>query len=390
MAVGLSTLGATQAYSTGTALASASVTPTVGRFLAVHVTVSGGSSATASLTTGSIATTTGGTWSWTLQQAAPNVAAAVAHYVFYAFVPSGASTGTFTVTAAATVTHARISITEATGVDTTTPVAGVTSVTNSAATSQSLTVGATPTTGDALFGSFGVRNDTSGMTVGTSFTALFNEFGSSPSASQLIEYRTGTTSTTVDMSNAAATSTSGVAFVIKESSSVGATVNAPAGAVTYAGSTPSVTAASVVAAALASVAFLGLAPAVTAGARIEPPAATASFAGQAPSVAGGARVEPPTGVLTFTGPAPALTAGSSVAAPAGALTITGLTPTVTAGARVEAPAGALTFTGQTPLVGQVLAPPPAPERTYTITGARTFLIPTAGRTYTIPATDRTR
>ena len=216
MALSTARLGSSTTYSTGTDLDSASVTPTAGRLLELAVVISGGASATGTRTTSNISTTCGGTWVWDLKQSAPAAAARSATYVATAIVPSGAGTGTFRFVAGGSVAHARVSLTEFDGVDTSTPIAGAQTLAHTTAGSGSITVGSTPTTSDMLRGVFGSRNDVDGMTPGTSFTEQSDEFElSTPSASMLLEYRTGTTSTTVDVSGSATTSLTGVGYVIK-------------------------------------------------------------------------------------------------------------------------------------------------------------------------------
>ena len=216
----ISRLGTSTSYTTGTSLASSSVTVSEGDLIFVSITVSGGASATASRSTANIATSLGGSWSWTLAQVAPAAASSCATYVYRAQVPTGGGgTGTFTFTASASVTDSRVCVTKVTGHDTATPIVGDTTLPNTTSTSGSMTAGATPTTADALVGIISSRNDTNGMTVGTSFTSLSNEFdAATPSASQLIEYRTSTTSTTIDVSGMSTSSNNGVGFIVKASS----------------------------------------------------------------------------------------------------------------------------------------------------------------------------
>lgn len=198
------------------AVTTASFTPTANAFIVVVVGSTGSAAATGALTTAAISSThSAGTFgAWTIQQSNGGGASRSGVFVFYCFAGASPGAGTLTLTLGAAPTDAVIQVLEFTGVDTTTPVVGV-ATTGVATSTASVTVGATPTTSDYLFGAVCSRNDNDGFTPGSGFTAFTQYFHGSPVASVLIEYQTGTTSTTVDVSSSNTVWTTLVGFIIK-------------------------------------------------------------------------------------------------------------------------------------------------------------------------------
>lgn len=201
------------------AVTSASFTPTANSFVLVIVGSTGASGATNTRATTDLSSThSGGTFgAWGLYQQPSVAGTQCATYVFYAFAGASPGAGTITVTLGAAPTEANITILEFTGVDTTTPV-GAAATAGSTSGSQSVTVPAAPVAADYLFGAATTRNLNGAMTVGSGFTQAYAYFKAAPSASVTTEYKTGVTTTTVDISGGGTAYTTLVGFVIKNAS----------------------------------------------------------------------------------------------------------------------------------------------------------------------------
>ena len=198
---------------TSAAPSSASFTPPANSLIIVVGAVTGTASANGAI---SVSSTHTGISAWTTTSAHTSTGTTSSGVFAWALAGSSPSAGTVTVTFSAGGVDNRFAIYTITGVDTTTPVAGTVSNNNFTTATPSLTVGSTPTTDDMLIGTFNDRNVTSAKTAGSGFTLAFSsQNAASPSAGLMLEYRTGTTSTTVDAGNTGTIRHTGIACVVK-------------------------------------------------------------------------------------------------------------------------------------------------------------------------------
>ena len=193
-----------------TSLTSDSISPTAGLLL-VAISASGNSAATGAVTTGALSTTLAGSWSWQVVTAAPATANSEAVHLFWATVPASPGSGTVTVTLPAAPAAARLAVVHIAGGAT---LSGAVSVVHATATSLSVTTATTPTADDLTVYVLGSRNDTSGSTPGATYTELIDSTGSTPTSLLAVGYRTGSTSTTADVSGLSSNSNTMIAAVI--------------------------------------------------------------------------------------------------------------------------------------------------------------------------------
>lgn len=127
MPLGTPTVLAATVFVTASPATTAAFTPTGGALVEVVATVTGTAAATGALTTADISSTITGMGTWSLEQrSASGLGSATAVYIFRAFAPASPGSGTVTVTFPTTTpAKASVTVVETTGVDTTTPVAGV-------------------------------------------------------------------------------------------------------------------------------------------------------------------------------------------------------------------------------------------------------------------------
>lgn len=167
----------------------------------VVVATTGGAAATATGSTDDISDTfaTLGTWSL-IQQSNTGLSGKTALYVFHAIAGASESgTVTVAVPTGGSPANAQVSVIQVTDVDLDTPIAGTISEA-SAFTNYSLTLTEAPLAADVVLGISVSRNDSDGVTPGSGFTELVDFYaGANPSASSFVEWKTSSTSTTVDM-----------------------------------------------------------------------------------------------------------------------------------------------------------------------------------------------
>lgn len=168
---------------------------------------------------------------WSIYQSpAPGVTAQTSTHVWTARTTSSPGSGTVTINSGATPAASAITILEMTGADATAPINGAVSTQAAGGTSISLDTAVPVATGDAvlIFGTS--RNDSDGMT--STMTEVVDSYrGSNPSATQYAAYRTGSTSSTADISGMNTVHNSAVAFHVVAGTPTG-------GPTTYSGIVP--------------------------------------------------------------------------------------------------------------------------------------------------------
>jgi hypothetical protein len=205
--------------SVGPGITTGTISPTANALVVVVFTLTGGAADTIAHSATDTSTSGLTMGSWSVLNAAPAAATSVSTHVFYAIAGGTPGSGTITVTApGGTFTDGKIGVFEVTGADTTTPVVGDASWTGVGNAAPSVTLSATPNAADLIIGAAGIRNDSDGMTPGTNFTELWDVGTTNPSASTMVEYDTGSTSTTVDLSGASTVYGSLIGFIIKPGS----------------------------------------------------------------------------------------------------------------------------------------------------------------------------
>lgn len=195
----------------------ASFTPTELSEVFVVATVTGGSGLTASLTSGSIESTHTGLGPWSLEQVAdPGTSGAVALYVFHARADAGVTAGTCTVTAnGSTPPDLQVTVMQVTDARSYDTVRGVVSGQGPVG-SFSLDLTEAPLVGDMVLGFASSRNDADGSTADPAFTELYDAFHSNPSASQMVQFRTGSDLTAVSVSGMDTNYSAFLAFIVKQ------------------------------------------------------------------------------------------------------------------------------------------------------------------------------
>lgn len=194
------------------AITSSAFTPTANALVVAVCVNTGSTSANAQ---GTISSTHSPALSWTAGGVTGGGNTTGAVRWWYAQAGSAPGSGTVTVTLGAAPTIQDLVVFEVTGQNPTTPVAGRVGASATTATSISGTLAAAPLAADLSIGIACTRNKSTVPTVGTGFTSLDSAASATPSATYLIEYRTGSTSTTVD-ANAVGTTWTGLeAFNIK-------------------------------------------------------------------------------------------------------------------------------------------------------------------------------
>lgn len=311
----LSTPVTLTATATGAAstLTSASYTPTAN---GLQIVVISGTGSINGQTLSSVSSTHSGTGSWNFVGWTPSASSKVSVYIAWAVTGASPGSGTFTATFVSTTTDNQLTVCEITGQDTTTPVDSSQGASNplgdaTTSTTPSLTLNTSPTTNDVTFGAFASRNlGGSDISAGAGFTALVQNHHANPSATQMLEYRASSTSTTVAASGMGSVANAGVAIIVKAA----------------AGGTPGT-----VSGALSSTTIAAPAGAVSGPANIAGAKPNVAIAAPAGTVGGPANIAGVKPNITIAAPAGTVSAPVNIAGPVATLVIGALAGTVSGG-----------------------------------------------------------
>ena len=146
----------------------------------------------------------------------------------------------------------------------------------------------------------------------------------------------------------------------------GATVAPSTGAVSFAGSAPTISQPQTVAPGAGAEVYAGQVPEISQAASVRPDAGAVSFAGSAPTISQPQTLATVTGSVVLEGLAPAVTQGVSVSPGAGSEVVLGYVPALIQGSGVQPVDGAVTVAGFAPTIGQ-------PHTIVTVTGAYAIL-----------------
>ena len=162
----------------------------------------------------------------------------------------------------------------------------------------------------------------------------------------------------------------------------GATVAPSTGAVSFAGSAPTISQPQTVAPGAGAEVYAGQVPEISQAASVRPDAGAVSFAGSAPTISQPQTLATVTGSVVLEGLAPAVTQGVSVSPGAGSEVVLGYVPALIQGSGVQPVDGAVTVAGFAPTIGQ-------PHTIVTVTGAYAILgtAPTITQAAIISPTD---
>ena len=138
------------------------------------------------------------------------------------------------------------------------------------------------------------------------------------------------------------------------------------GAVSFAGSAPTISQPQTVAPGAGAEVYAGQVPEISQAASVRPDAGAVSFAGSAPTISQPQTLATVTGSVVLEGLAPAVTQGVSVSPGAGSEVVLGYVPALIQGSGVQPVDGAVTVAGFAPTIGQ-------PHTIVTVTGAYAIL-----------------
>lgn len=257
-----------------------------------------------------------------------------------------------------------VTVYDITGHDTTTPIAGFIAGSDADGNgSHSITLAATPASGDIAIG--GVAVQLSGgdntVTVGTGWTEDYDTTENSWYGFQT-QRRTGSTSTTVTWDDLSATGTPvdavSLAFIVKAAAAGGATLTADAGSFTLSGQAATLQFDQTLVAAAGSFTLTGQAATLRRGISMSAASGSFTLSGQAATTRQGYVLTAAAGSFALTGSDAAR--DLSMSAAAGSFTLTGQDATLTPSGGMPvltAEAGAFTLSGQaaTLRAGRVLA-----------------------------------